>query len=202
MIGSIPQTALKVLLMAIISVALARTDVYGQTNTRSAPAQSGAMPDRQQVKQKKLPYRGKLAAVDKTARSFTVGKRTFYVTAETKLSKNSQPLRLDQLVVGDLLTGSYIKNADGKLLAATVYVGGKNAETKSKEAFAGVLIGTGAFPRCENGHRSTSPTDIPLNATAATNWFSSYRPWCRFVSTGESGTGCERTPGPCAIHRN
>ena len=132
MIFTMLQSPRKVLLVAIASVALAGTDVYGQTNTRTAPAQSGGTAANLQVKQKKLPYRGKLAAVDKTARSLTVGKRTFYVTPETKLSKNSQPLRFDQLVVGDLVTGSYVKAADGKLLAATVYLGGKNAEAKSK----------------------------------------------------------------------
>ncbi len=132
MITTIPHSALKVLLVGLFSVALAGTDISGQTNTRTARVQTGATTPSPQVKQKKLPYRGKLAAVDKTARSFTVGKRIFYVTAETKLSKNSQPVRLDQLVVGELVTGSYIQGADGKLLATTVYVGGKNAETKSK----------------------------------------------------------------------
>ncbi|HZR21459.1 MAG TPA: hypothetical protein VFE51_29525 [Verrucomicrobiae bacterium] len=71
------------------------------------------------------PFHGKLAAVDKVAKTITVGKRTFQITSETKLKKAGKPATLDDGVVGETVSG-YVKPApDGKLMATTVTFGPK-----------------------------------------------------------------------------
>jgi hypothetical protein len=67
-----------------------------------------------------VPFRGKLAAVDKTLMTFTVGERVFQVTSQTKISKGGKPGILEDGVVGENVTGAYKKGEDGKLTATTV----------------------------------------------------------------------------------
>ncbi len=71
------------------------------------------------------PFNGKLAAVDKTARTIRVGKRTFQITPETKLRKANQPATLDDAVVGEKCSGYVKPTADGTWLATTVNLGPK-----------------------------------------------------------------------------
>ena len=72
------------------------------------------------------PFHGKLAAVDKVAKTITVGKRTFQITSESKLKKGGKPATLDDGTVGDTVSG-YVKPApDGKLVATTVNFGPKS----------------------------------------------------------------------------
>ena len=84
-------------------------------------------------KQTAGPFHGKLAGVDKTAKTITVGKRTFQITSETKISKAGKPATLEAAVVGEEVSG-YIKTGDdGKLVATTVHLGPK-AETKTSQS--------------------------------------------------------------------
>src|SRR6266542_1390773 len=64
-------------------------------------------------------FRGKIDAVDKTAKTIKVGERTFQVTAETRMMKAGKPATLDDAVVGDEIGGTY-KEADGKLNAVSL----------------------------------------------------------------------------------
>jgi hypothetical protein len=80
-----------------------------------------------------VPFRGKLVAVDRQAKTIKVGERTFQITSESKLSKAGKPATLDDAVVGDEVGGSYQKNADGTLSAKLVRFGSKaEGETKAK----------------------------------------------------------------------
>ena len=83
------------------------------TNTPAAPA----------PKKSGLPFHGKLAAVDPTAMTVTVGSLTINVTAATKVTKDGKKATLADFVVGDTVGGSYHKDADGKLIAATIHDG-------------------------------------------------------------------------------
>ena len=47
------------------------------------------------------PFHGKLVAVDKMAKTITVGKRTFQITSTTKIRKNDKPATLEDGVVGE-----------------------------------------------------------------------------------------------------
>lgn len=72
---------------------------------------------------KVVPFHGKLDAVDKTAMTITVGKRTFQITSETKIMKDGKPAILDDAAVGDTVGGAYKKADDGKLTATMVRFG-------------------------------------------------------------------------------
>jgi len=75
-----------------------------------------------------VPFRGKIAAVDKSAMTFTVGERVFHVTSETKITRSGKPATLADAVVGDAVAGNYLKGDDGKLTAKMVRFGPKPNE--------------------------------------------------------------------------
>jgi len=82
------------------------------------------------------PFHGKLAALDKVAKTITVGKRSFQITSETKLKKAGKPATLDDAVLGETVSG-YVKALDGKLVASSVNFGPKeptSSEEKPKHA--------------------------------------------------------------------
>jgi hypothetical protein len=110
-----------ILAMFAFRESLAQTN-HGGAKTNAAPAAQ-----RVSTKPKPLPFQGKLTAVDRNARTLSVGKRVFHLTSETKLLKGSRPAPVEEFTVGQLVTGSYTKTPDGKLLAVRVYLGGKNA---------------------------------------------------------------------------
>jgi hypothetical protein len=119
MIKSIGKISLAGILLALaVGVPLS---VSAQDQTPPATSGTPAAP----AKPKAIPFKGKLVAVDKTAMTVTVGKRTFEVTSETKVFKDGKPATLDDGVVGGRVTGSYLKTDDGKLKAKSIYFGGK-----------------------------------------------------------------------------
>ena len=78
---------------------------------------------------KPIAYHGKVASVDAAAKTFTVGKRTFKVTDQTKITKEGAAATMDDVVVGEKVSGSYWKKEDG-LEAKSVKIGAKAVETK------------------------------------------------------------------------
>jgi hypothetical protein len=84
------------------------------------------------------PFHGKLAAIDKTAKTITVGKSVYHLTAETKIKKDGNPATLADAVIGEEASG-YVKPADdGKMNASSLNLGakpeGKHTEKKKKTA--------------------------------------------------------------------
>jgi len=79
------------------------------------------------------PFHGNLAAMDKVAKTITVGTRTFQVTAETMIFKDSKPATFDDGVVGEPVSGYVKPAADGKWNATKVNFG---AKTTTKGAAA------------------------------------------------------------------
>jgi hypothetical protein len=67
------------------------------------------------------PFNGKVAAVDTSASTVTIGKRTFKVTSETKVTNGS----LASAKVGDKAGGAFRTEADGSLVATTIWFGSK-----------------------------------------------------------------------------
>ena len=107
--------------------------------THNAPAQSTnkTAPNRNSATQKQEPatgekkpsagpFHGKLAALDKTARTIKVGKRTFQITSETKIKRAGKPATLDDAIVGEEISGYNKPADDGKLIATTVNLGPKS----------------------------------------------------------------------------
>jgi hypothetical protein len=80
------------------------------------------------------PINGKVAAIDKTAKTLTVGEHTFTVTSETRISKDGKPATLDDGAVGEEVTVMYSKTDDGKYNARMVRFGPRpEGEGKKKK---------------------------------------------------------------------
>jgi len=80
------------------------------------------------------PFRGKLAAVDKAAKTITVGKSVYHITSETKIKKGDKPAILDDGVIGEPVTG-YAKPMDGgKMAASSVNFGPKSESSTPKKS--------------------------------------------------------------------
>lgn len=117
--------AVALCLVSISSPAQTQTNKPA-TASKSASSKSG------ESKQSAGPFHGKLAALDKSARTITVGKRTFQVTAETKIIKNDKPATLNDGVVDDVVSGYFKTSSDGKLTLTTLRFGPKT-ETKTSQ---------------------------------------------------------------------
>ena len=87
-------------------------------------------------KPRPVPFNGPIAAVDKSAKTVTVGKnklRVFYVTPETRINRDRMPATLEQLAQGERVGGSYRENASGKLELVTINVNTSPAEKDKRE---------------------------------------------------------------------
>ncbi len=73
------------------------------------------------------PFHGKLAALDKSLKTITVGKRTFQVTSETQIKKAGKPATLEDGIVGEEVSGYVKPDESGKLIATKVNFGPKAA---------------------------------------------------------------------------
>jgi hypothetical protein len=91
----------------------------------ASPAASVAATDKPA---RPIAYHGKVASVDASAKTFTVGKRTIKVTDETKISKQGAAATMADIVVDEEVRGSYWKKEDGTLEAKSVKLGAKSAE--------------------------------------------------------------------------
>jgi len=94
----------------------------------NAPAAESPKPKKHSL----TPFHGKLVSVDTNAMTFVVGKRTFAVTSETRITKDGKPATLADGVVGENAGGAY-KKGDGETLNATVVNFGGKAEKPKKE---------------------------------------------------------------------
>ena len=138
MMKSIFKLGLCGLLLA--GLAGAPSQLFGQ-NTNKPPVEKKASLDKKAASTKKKagagPFHGNLAAVDKVAKTITVGKRTFQITSATKIKKADKPATLDDGVVGEEVGGYFKTGEDGKLNATSVRFGPKldaKAGEKKKEA--------------------------------------------------------------------
>jgi hypothetical protein len=86
-----------------------------------------------ETKQTTGPFRGKLAELNKTAKTVTVGKRTFHVSSETKIIKAGKPATLEDGVIGEECSGGFKTSDDGKLVATKLTFGPKQTAAKTAE---------------------------------------------------------------------
>src|ERR1043166_898162 len=99
-------------------------------------AQEKAKPEAKETKKKANPhpFHGTLGGVDKTAKTITVGKMTYQITSETKITKDGKPAMLEDGVVGENVTGYIKPTDDGKLVASAVHFGAKDAKASEKKS--------------------------------------------------------------------
>lgn len=116
---------LKITLFSLLAGALvvAPGQVLGQETKKEKPAAAKA--DSATKKQKGLPLGGKITAVDKTAKTITVGKKVVQITSETRITKDGKPATLNEATIGEDVGVSYLKGDDGKLTARSVRIGAK-----------------------------------------------------------------------------
>jgi hypothetical protein len=125
MIKSIGKLTLATILAALVVGVPLTMSAQDKTPAPTAPEAS--------AKPKAIPFRGKLAEVDKVNKTITLDektKRTFLITSETKITKAGKPATLDDGVVGEDVAGQYLKGTDGKLTAKSVRFGPKVTPAK------------------------------------------------------------------------
>jgi hypothetical protein len=125
------KTLIKSFAIAVFTVGLATSPQLLAQTTNKAPAEkksSTEKKDSTEKKQASIPFHGNIVTLDKNARTITVGKRIFQINSETKIFKSDKPATFADGAVGDYVTGSYKKSDDGKLIAHSVYFGGKSSK--------------------------------------------------------------------------
>jgi hypothetical protein len=125
-------TVLNIFAAAIIALPVSAQDQVTDTITTNAPAAPA-----KHKKHDHSVFNGKLSAIDANAMTFTVGKQTFDVTSETKITKDGKPATLADGAVGEMAGGAYKKGADGKLSATSVHFGSKSEGEKKHNKKAG-----------------------------------------------------------------
>jgi hypothetical protein len=71
--------------------------------------------------------------LNKTAKSFKVGERTFHVTAETKIMKAGKPATFDDAKAGEDCGGTYKEATGGKLEVLSLRLGAKPEKKPKKK---------------------------------------------------------------------
>ena len=116
------------------AIAAAPTQLLAQSTNKPAAEKKTAVAKKEPAAKKKAahPFRGKLAAVDKVAKTIKIGESIYQITSETKITKEGKPATLEDGVVGEPVSGYAKPTEDGKMAATTVHFGAK-AEDKSGE---------------------------------------------------------------------
>lgn len=83
---------------------------------------------------RKLPFHGKLASFDAKEKTITVtystGDKVFHVTPDTEIRKYDKAATLDEAVVGEQVSGAYVKQGDRAELTKLTLA--KHSEAKSE----------------------------------------------------------------------
>jgi hypothetical protein len=130
----------------IVSTIVAAAVVLAASTTSIATAQEKPKdaPKKVEGEKKKsdvYPFNGKVASVDKTAKTVTLqGKekaRVIQITADTRIMKLGKPATLDDATVGESVGGQVRRTADGKEAAVSLRIGpapeGKDKGGEKKE---------------------------------------------------------------------
>jgi hypothetical protein len=110
--------------------------------TTASPAASPATSPAAKQAIRPIPFRGKISAVDQSAKTFTVGgkegSRVFKVTETTTITKAGAAATMTDIVENEQARGTYLKQADGTLEAKTVKLGPKTeGEKKARKSKKG-----------------------------------------------------------------
>jgi hypothetical protein len=122
------KSILRIGAVGLLAAAIAGlpAQLLAQTSTNATPAKKTTAAKKEAKKAKAAhPFRGKLAAVDKTAKTIKLGESVYQITSETKITKDGKPATLEDGVVGEPVTGYVKPTEDGKSVATTVHFGAK-----------------------------------------------------------------------------
>ena len=124
------KSILKIGSLSLLAAAIAGipAPLLAQSTNQPAAEKKTAVANKESAAKKKgaHPFHGKLAAVDKVAKTIKVGESIYQITSATKITKAGKPATLEDGVVGEPVSG-YVKPADdGKMAASTVRFGAKS----------------------------------------------------------------------------
>ena len=118
--------------VSLLAVAVAMTPLQlcAQSTNKPAAERKSASGKTEPAAKKKAahPFHGKLAAIDKTAKTIQVGESVYQITSETKFTKAGKPATLEDGVIGEPVSGYAKPAADGKMVASSVRFGPKLEE--------------------------------------------------------------------------
>ena len=80
-----------------------------------------------------IPFHGEMADLNKTAKTFKVGERTFHVTSDTKFMKAGKPATFDDAKAGEDCGGTYKEATGGKLEVLSLRLGAKPEKKPKKK---------------------------------------------------------------------
>jgi hypothetical protein len=126
------KSVLKIAGLSLLAAALAGMPAQLLAQSTNVPAadKKASVAKKEPASKKKgaHPFRGKLAAVDKVAKTIKVGESIYQITSTTKITKEGKPATLEEGVVGDPVSGYVKPTDDGKMAATTVHFGAKAAK--------------------------------------------------------------------------
>jgi len=134
------STILKTALLGITAVAIALSPMAGraQETKKEAPAEKPEKEKKEapagEKSQRATPFRGKIDAIDKTAKTVKVGERVFQINSETRIMKAGKPATLDDAAVGEEVGGTYRKGENGALNASSLRIGPRPEGSGEKSA--------------------------------------------------------------------
>ncbi len=118
------KSLLRIAVLSLLSaaIAFAPAQVNAQDKKKEDSTAEKDAPKEGKKKGEGLPARGKVTAIDKTAKTVTVGERVFHVTSETRLMKAGKPATLDDAAVGEDV-GIFYKKDGEKMVALSMRFG-------------------------------------------------------------------------------
>jgi hypothetical protein len=125
----------KLLLLTILAagISVGGNAVLGADNPTDNPTQT----PQGTTKVRRMPFRGKIARVDKKAKTVALkGRdhdRLFYLKADSKIKRKGKSATIDDVVVGESV-GGLAKENDGKWEIVTLNLGGKSDDTSGEES--------------------------------------------------------------------
>jgi hypothetical protein len=123
------KSLLKLALAA--AVLCAPVAVQAQTDTTNpiatSPVQSPAPAKSVKAKTGKIPYRGTVKSIDASSIVVTTSKgdMTFAIDAKTKVAVDKKKAAVTAVTAGEMVTGSYMKDASGNMTAASIHAKSK-----------------------------------------------------------------------------
>jgi len=102
-------------------------------STLSAADKKPEKEEKAKAKAQHIPFHGEMADINKTAKTFKVGERTFHVTAETKVMKAGKPATFDDAKAGEDCGGTYKEATGGKLEVLSLRLGAKPEKKPKKK---------------------------------------------------------------------
>ncbi len=121
------KTFIKILATAVIAAGIAGMGFNGKAEEKKEKAEA-----KEKGGSGKMPFHGKIAGVDKSAKTITVGTRTFQVTSSTQIMKgDDSAATLDDAKDGEMASGSFVDNG-GKLELAKLRIGAKEKAEKKE----------------------------------------------------------------------